>query len=265
MKTIGITELLSWAFCQELCKIGSGGEGLSSVGFSNWSVTQEMATLGTVIDKSPNAYGVVPGFIEDGEPHPDAVKVGEAVRGLSRIGFEIPEGWMPFPEFDDPHGLIAKEVDRVVAEVRLKGDRLGGRHLVSLVTGAAILGHGPDWSAKQPSFRMVSANGKPRWFVVKKATDAFGRAYEFEADGYDAKRGKPLRGAFRRYELSEMMRGDILSRLDWQLWQDALSVLAHDLDGRLANHRLWAFQVDRQPWARVKKAPSVLEGVEKAG
>lgn len=264
MKTIGITELLSWAFCQELCKVGSGGDGLTSVGSTNWSITREMATLGTLIDKSPNAYGVVPGFIEDGEPHPDAVTVGEAVRGLSRIGFEIPNGWMPFPEFDDPHGLILREVERVVAEVRLKGDRLGGRHLVSLVTGAAILGRGPDWSAKPPTFRMVSANGKPRWFIVKKARDAFGRAYEFEVDGYDAKRGKPLRGAFRRYELSEMMRGDILSRLDWQLWQDALAVLAGDLRGRLANHRLEAFHVDRQPWAWSRNVAANSQGIEKA-
>ena len=263
MKTIGITELLAWAFCQELCKVGSGGDGLTSVGSSNWSVTREMATLGTLIDKSPNAYGVVPGFIEDGEPHPDAVKVGDAVRGLARIGFEIPDGWMPFPEFDDPHGLILREVERVVAEVRLKGDRLGGRHLVSLVTGAAILGRGPDWSAKPPTFRMVSANGKPRWFLMKKAKDAFGRAYEFEADGYDAKRGKPLRGAFRRYELSEMMRGDILSRLDWQLWQDALAVLTGDLRGRLANHRLEAFHVDRQPWAWSRNVAVNSQAIEK--
>ncbi len=264
MKTIGITELLSWAFCQELCKIGSGGDGLTSVGSSNWSLTRDMATLGTLIDKSPNAYGVVPGFIEDGEPHADAVKVGDAVRGLARIGFEIPEGWMPFPEFDDPHGLIAKEVARVVAEVRLKGDRLGGRHLVSLVTGAAILGRGPDWSCTQPKARMVSMNGTPRWFILRKTTDAFGRVFEIESDGFDAVKRRPKKGAYRRYELSQPLRGAILARLDWQLWQDALSALGNDLHGRLANHQIAAFSADRQPWARLKKSAMVSEGVENA-
>ncbi|WP_377299688.1 hypothetical protein [Rhizobium sp. SGZ-381] len=263
-KVMGIEELLQWAFCQELCKVGAAGDRLTTVAGSNWSVTQDMATLGTLIDKSPNAFGVIPGFIEDGEPHRDALLVGEAVRGLARIGFEIPAGWMPFPEMDDPHGLIASEVERVACEVRLKGERLSGRHLVALVTGAAILGRGPDWHCEQPAFRMVSAAGKPRWFVKKTQKDALGRVYEFETDGFDRKRSRPVSGAYRKYELSQMMRGDILSRLDWQLWRDALGFLADSLSGRLHDHAIYAFVADRQPWVRAAKMRAQMQAVEKA-
>ncbi|MCO5734113.1 hypothetical protein [Rhizobium sp. SSA_523] len=265
MKTVTIEGLLQWAFCQELCKVGAGsGDGLTAVASSNWEVTRDMAVLGTIIDKSPNLYGVVPGFIEDGEPHPDAVKVGEAVRALAGIGIDLPEGWMPFPEFEDPYGLIAGEVERVADEVRIKGDLLSGRHLVALVTRAAILGHGPDWRCDQPSFLVVSAHGKPRWFVKKKARDAFNRIYEFEGNGYDSKRCKPVRGAYRKYELERMLRGDILSRLDWQLWQDALQQLANQLDGNLGAHRLMPFFPNRAPWGGYKKMADEAHVVENA-
>jgi hypothetical protein len=266
MKTMLIEELLSWAFCEELCKVGSsgGGDGLTVVAQSNWSVTREMATLGTLIDKSPNFYGVIPGFIEDGEPHADALAVGEAVRWLGRNMFlVIEDGWNPFPDLDDRHGLIAREVERVLCEVRLKGERLSGRHLVGLVTGCAILKRGPDWSAPQPGFRMVMSGGKPAWFVMKKAKDALNREYEFEANGYDAKRCKPVRGAYRKFELDRMMRSDILSRLDWQLWCDALSKIAERLDGRLVAHRIAGGLPVRAPWARLRKIEAADQGIEK--
>lgn len=264
MKTISIEALLAWAFCQELCKVGAAGDRLTSVGSSNWDITREMAVLGTLIDKSPNLYGVIPGFIEDGEPHPDALAVGRAVKGLTDIGFDVPEGWMPFPDLDDPHGLIAIEVDRVMSEVRLKGDRLGGRHLVALVTGAAILGHGPDWDCRQPTFRMVETNGTPRWFLLQKSRDAFGRTYAFETEGFDKVKRRPKKGAYRKYELSRMMRGDILSRLDWQLWQDALSVLASGLKTGLVAHRINPFFPDRAPWSRMTRRDAADQAIEMA-
>jgi hypothetical protein len=263
-KIMGIEELLQWAFCQELCKVGAAGDRLTTVAGSNWSVTQDMATLGTLIDKSPNAFGVIPGFIEDGDPHPDALLVGAAVRGLAQVRFEIPKEWAPFPEFDDPHGLIAREVERVVSEVVIKGDRLNGRHLVALVTGAAILGRGPDWECEQPTFRMVSAAGKPLWFVKKTQKDGFGRVYEFEVDGYDRKRSRPVSGAYRKYEISTMMRGAILSRLDWQLWRHALECLGNDLAGRLSAHDVAAFYADRRPWVRAAKVQAESQVIEKA-
>lgn len=248
MKTVTIEALLTWAFTAELCKVGGGGDGLSGVAASSWSMVDNFAALGTLIDRSPNAYGVIPGFIEDGAPHTDALVVGDAVRALAARGFDIPEGWQPFPEWSDEHGLIAAEVARVVGEVRLKGERLAGRHVVALVTTSAILGRGPDWEAKEPTTRMVEANGKPLWFVTRSSRDAFGRVYAFEGDGYDRKKQRPMRGAYRKFELSSSIRGAILSRLDWELWQDALADMAERLEARLESHRIAPFYPDRHPW-----------------
>lgn len=257
MKTMTIEALLTWAFTAELCKVGGGGDGLSGVAASSWSMVDNFAALGTLIDRSPNAYGVIPGFIEDGEPHADALVIGDAVRALAGRGFDIPEGWQPFPEWSDEHGLIAAEVARVVGEVRLKGERLAGRHVVALVTSAAILGRGPDWEVGEPKTRIVEANGKPLWFVTRSSRDAFGRVYAFEGDGYDRKKQRPMRGAYRKFELSSSIRGAILSRLDWELWQDALADMADRLDGRLESHRIAPFYPDRHPWrGMVRRAAS---------
>lgn len=248
MKKMTIEAFLTWAFTAELCKIGGGGDGLTGVAGSSWSMVSDYAALGTLIDRSPNAYGVIPGFIEDGAPHPDAILAGDAVRGLAGIGVDIPDGWHPFPDWDDEHGLVAAEVERVIGEVRLKGDRLAGRHVVALVTTSAILGRGPDWEASEPAARMVEANGKPLWFVSRASKDAFGRSYTFEADGFDRKKQRPMRGAYRKYELSGPIRGAILARLDWELWQDALAVVARRLDGRLESHLIQPFSPYRHPW-----------------
>ncbi|TRL35506.1 hypothetical protein [Rhizobium straminoryzae] len=251
MKNIGIEELLRWAFTFELSKVDAGGGASFSAA---WKMTEAVAELGTVIDRTPNSYGVIPGFIEDGEPHPDAVLIGDAVRALDRHGFDIPDGWNPFPEFDDAHGLIAAEVESVVCELRLKGDRLAGRHIVSLVISSAVLGRGPEWHMAPPEYQLVTANGQPRWFRMKKGRDAFRRVYWLEVDGFDKKRRRPFPDAYRKYELVAPLRSDVLSRLDWQIWQNALLTLQTTLAGRLSAHRILPFRPFVQPWAKSRHA-----------
>jgi len=248
MKTMTIEAFLTWAFTAELCKVGGGEDDFGGGGSSSWSFVTEYAALGTLIDRSPNVYGVIPGFTEDGDPHPDARVAGDVVRSLDDIGFDVPAGWQPFPEWSDEHGLIAAEVARVVGEVRLKGERLGGYHVTQTVIRAAILGRGPDWEVKEPTTRMVEANGKPLWFISRTTRDAFGRVYAFEGDGFDRKKQRPMRGAYRKFELSSSIRGAILARLDWELWQDALAELANRLEGQLESHRIAPFYPDRHPW-----------------
>jgi hypothetical protein len=265
MKKVTIEQLLTWAFVHELPKIGAPVADIGA-GFSMaWSVMSEVAALGTIVDRSPNAYGVIPGFVTMGDPHPDAVLVGEAVNDLAdRGGFEIGEGWNPFPEWSDEHGLIAAEVSRAVAALRLKRDALGGRHVVNLVRRCAILGRGPDWTATQPKVRMVTAKGKPAWFVMKKKHDSLRRVYLFEANGFDERKQRPVKGAYRKYELSEPITGDILSRLDWQLWQDALEQLHEELSGRLVLNDLLPFRPDRAPWLTRNRAAMSSQPIEKA-
>ena len=266
MKKVTIEQLLNWAFTQELCKVGAPmadtGHGYSAA----WTMVSEVAVLGTLIDRNPNVYGVIPDFVSAmADPHPDAVRVGEAVRAMVEFGsFDYSgEGvWKPFPEWSDEYGLIAAEVASVDEMLRLKGERLNGRHVVNLVTRHAILGRGPDWTAEEPKVRMVMKSGRPAWFIAKKGRDALNRIYHFEADGFDRKKQKPMKGAYRKYELSTSIRGAILSRLDWQLWQDALEHLHADLSGRLRANDLLPFVPDRQPWARLISRKPAAQPIE---
>ncbi|MBD8556893.1 hypothetical protein IFT84_20500 [Rhizobium sp. CFBP 8762] len=245
MKQIGIQKLLEWAFTYELRMV----EPKTSVsGQSSWGVFMEMAKLGTIVDRSPSVFGFALGGVEPREPHPDAVLVGNAVRALGMNRFEIPESWNPFPDFDDPYGVIAEDVESVISEIRLSGERLTGTYMTGLVICAAIMGKGPDWRAEKPELQLVSANGKPRWFLLKKGRDEFGRNYWFEVNGYDKKRKRPMRNAYQKCELVESTRNDVLSRLDWQIWQSALDSLTASLSGRLSTYRLMPFDSVIEPW-----------------
>lgn len=248
MKKVSIERLLTWAFAVEL--VGRPPEETEKLGYgaSAWAVIERVGMLGTRIDGGSAPLGQAP---DRDEPHADAVAAADAVMALaSRGGFEVSPEWRPFPEWPDDHRLVAAEVARVVEEQRLRGDLVNGDHVVTLVLSSAVLGHGPDWEAEEPFTQLVSMNGKPRWFIKRKAKDAFGRVYEYEADGRDPARRRPMRGAYRKYELATSVRGAILARLDWQLWQDALGLLHESLAPRLANHVLLPFRPDRHPWLR---------------
>lgn len=253
MKKINIEALLTWAFTQELPKIGAGSAG-SAVAFSNWNVIADIAALGTMIDRNPNRYGAIPGYIDEGEPAYDALLVGDAVRALAAHGgFEIADGWNPFPEWSDPQGLVREEVGRVVQEQRGRSDRLSGAHVVNLVISAAKLGRGPVWRADEPKTQfMRGSNGKDLWFVTRWGRDRLGQRYSYEDNGCDQKTRKPKKGAYRKYRLDGPVRGAALSRLDWQLWQSALETLHESLRARLVAHSLIDFYPDRHPWIRAK-------------
>lgn len=250
MKTVSIEDLLHWAFTFELPKAQSRAEDEGTGVRSAWQTLTNFGELGTLIDRSPNQYGLIPGYVFEGDPHPDAVAVGEAVRALADVCFEIPASWNPLLEFDDPHGLIAAEVAAVVNELQQKPDFLAGRHMIALVTTSAVLKRGPDWHAEAPEYRMIESRGKPRWFVTVMKRDRSGRETQVEEDGMDRKLMRPKPGAYRKWELEYPLRSDILSRLDWQLWQDALNRIAKQLKNTLSAHQLRDFLPDRSPWSR---------------
>lgn len=253
MKKITIENLLTWAFMIELPKIGAGT--VSLPGFSPSDVMAQMMELGTSIDKSPNGFGVISGFVYEGEPHADAVIVGDAVKGLAaRDGYEIGEGWSPFPDWDDEHGLIAAEVARVVRAETGRAGRINGKHVVQLVTTSAILKRGPDWEAKQPKVVMHSRAGRPSWFVTRqRVNQRTGEIEYYEDDGFDAKKQKPRKDAYRKYRLDGSIRGAIVGRLEWQLWQSALEILVAELAGKLAEHEILPFRPVRAPWRTVSQ------------
>ena len=69
MKTLTVEKLLQWAYRQELPKAIEFVGGMAAIAAGRRM--DEMAELGTLIDRSPNAWGVVPVY-DEGEPHPDA-------------------------------------------------------------------------------------------------------------------------------------------------------------------------------------------------
>lgn len=247
MKTVGIEELLTWAFTQELWKVGAGG-GVSSVSASSWSLVQGFGELCALIDRTPNHFGVVPGF-EEGEPHEDALAAGHAVNRLSRLGLVMPAvGWQVFPEFDDVNGAIASEVERVLMAWRAKGAAAAGAHLVALTTRCAILGTGPDWYADEPRVAPLMKWGNAMWFQKRKRKDSLGKTIEIEVDGFDKRTRRPRPGAYRKFRVTEPLTGSVLGRLDWWLWRQALEALHDELSGSLRSHRLSGFSHIAAPW-----------------
>jgi hypothetical protein len=265
MKKISIENLLIWAFTEELPK--KGAKRPAPMGFSHSSDSlMQFAELGTLIDSDTNSYGLIPAFIYEGEPHADAVAVYDAVLALElRGGFEIERGWNPFPEWQDPQGLIAAEVARAVDHELGRPDRANGMHVVNLVRNAAILRRGPDWEADEPRTVTIKLNGKDdSWFIKRKRKNRMQRFEDYEDNGFDNRARRPLPGAYRKYRLAEPVRAAIAARQDWQLWQSALEALVAALAGRLEDHEIRPFTPNRHPWAGQQAGPSILQVVEKA-
>lgn len=245
MKTMTTFEFLTWAFVHELGKVGAGGSGGVA---SSYNAFAAMAELGTLIDRTPNAYGVIPGTIDEGDAHPDALAAGEAVKALARLEFDLPADFSPFPDWPDEHDLIATEVKRVTDEYRLRRQDRRAREIVTLMTSLIVRHRQPDWQADKPGVRMVLKNGNPAWFVVRERKTDLGHAYTIECDGFDQRKRRPFPGAYRKWELSESIRPAILARIDWLIWAWALENINEALTGRLKDHRLAPFSRVSPPW-----------------
>lgn len=256
MKSATIHELVSWAFVHELPK-GGGVEGLDNpnsawrmLQASSWGKVTAWAELMATVDAGRGAADNF--MIEQGAPHDDALAIGEAVTALVGREIVIPEGWSPLPDWPEHDevfsGLAAAAVARAVERFSLRPALRQSRHLVSLVVGSAVLGREPQWDAPVPSVRMVERGGRPAWFRSRAVTDAFGRSTTVEVDGYNPKAGRPHRGAYRRYEFSEDPVGDILGRLDRELWAVALAEVGRIVRPHLTGHRVLPDDIEAAPW-----------------
>lgn len=256
-KTVRIDELLSWAFVHELPK-GGGVDGLDSASStwrmlqaSSWGKVSNFAELLTLVDVGWRDHDNF--LIEQGEPHEDALAVGAAVADLVHCDVVFPGEWFPLGDWQLTDPVAADLARQAVARARERfALRPGGRRMASLIAvviGTAVLARQPDWTVEQPKVRMVERGGKPAWFVSKTVTDGFGRSSTIEVEGYNRRAQRPLKGAYRRHEFSIDPVGDILARLDWQLWIAALSRLHGDLADQLVAHRLVPMDETATPWA----------------
>lgn len=246
MASIELRDFLKWAFGEELVHIakdnGSGG----------WNYIAAFAALGTVIDNK--GMGPAP---ELSLVHPDAVAASDAVSLLAAERFDLPKGWRPFPDLDDPHGLIAQSVEDVLCRRAMRDEASLNANLIGMLISCSVLGKEPDWRVAQPAFRMVERSGMPAWFIEARQKDAFGRVYTYEADGFDARSRRPKPGAYRKFELSEPFQGAVQARIDWYLWAMALERVAERLQDGLKAHRIKPFRIDREIW----KNPAHLQGI----
>ena len=265
MKTKTIEELLNWAFVDELPK-GGGVEGLDNVNSawrmlqaSSWGKVTAFAELLTLVDIDRGGGGNY--LIEQGEPHEDALAIGQAVADLALCDIVIPAGWNGLADWPDDDGLVMPAVERAVEMFSLRPMLRQRAHLVSLVAGTAALGRLPDWQAEPSKVRMVERAGRPAWFFIHQMTDSLGQVFAIEGDGYNPRTGRPVRGAHRKYEFSTDPTGDILGRIDWQLWVAALRLLERRVAPRLVAHRLSPWDASMTPWlARDAGGVILVEG-----
>lgn len=250
MKTVTMEELLAWAFVHELPK-GGGVDGLDNANSawrmleaSSWGKITSFAELGTLVDTGRGDNYL----FEQGEPHEDAVTVGRAVAGLADCDIVLPEGWNPLADWPDTEGLAEQAVARIVARIAARTQVRRGREMVSLVIGTAILGKAPNWTSEPSRVRIVERGGKPAWFLTRTVTDSIGNKHVIEVDGYNARAGRPHRDAYRKQELSTDPAGDILSRLDHQIWVAVCRRLEAEVRDQLIGHRLAAEERSMTPW-----------------
>ncbi|MER8427811.1 hypothetical protein [Mesorhizobium sp. M1403] len=258
MKTVTIEELLTWAFVHELPK-GGGVDGLDNANSawrmleaSSWGKITSFAELGAIVDKGRGDTENY--WIEQGEPHDDAVAVGRAVAGLSRCDVAVPAGWNALADWPDSEGMAEAAVGKAVERYMVRTPQRRAAGIVSLVVGTAILGREPDFVAEPSKVRMIERGGKPAWFVTKRVTDVNGQTYDLEVHGYDERKQRPVKGAYRKFEFSTDPTGDILGRLDYQIWVAALRRLEAEIALQLTGHRLVFSDRSMTPWLDADRA-----------
>ncbi|EDQ33937.1 hypothetical protein HPDFL43_05770 [Hoeflea phototrophica DFL-43] len=246
-KQIGIVELLEWAYRHELPKAERAGAGMSASVASSWGLVYNLGILGTVIDAPTNGYGVVPVSFDEGDPHPDAVIVGEAVAALSSLGVWISDGWSPFPEWADTDGLVAE----TVARIRPRLAAITGQEIQTMLIARAVLGRKPDWRGEEPGRAMITRGGKPAWFMKMAGKDAYGNPVEREVDGFNPRSQRPKPGAYRKYRLTDDVEGLAIDRFRRTVWALAVRHVARYVAAWLSSHQLTAEVPTLAPWAAV--------------
>lgn len=267
-KRIGIRELLTWAFCEELPKDRETGlareRAALSVGAGGWAAMNQQAGLMVEILHSssvdPNVWGVVPDFSAQSDPHPDALRVGAAVRALDALVMTIPAGWEADADLrrdvdglDDLEWTAAanRALGRIACPSADGENQLRGR-LSDIIVHAATTGKPPRWQADVIKRRVVmQANGRPAWFVravVETGTDADGmpRFSEVERMGTGAN-GRPLPGAYQKTLLEPDPADMLARRAEYELWHAALAFLAEELAG-LGTWAVLGCKLPARPW-----------------
>jgi len=238
MKKIKVEKLLSWAFLHELSK-GGGANGLNS-SLSAWGRMEGVISLGVRIDLN-RARQDLPEQFEQGDPHPDAVIIGQAVRDLAKHDFgnlDVPFDALPLASWSDEAKEIAKPIFQTVVESYNKRSNVAkSRSLIALVISCAVRETKPVIHLTKPKVEKLCMNGYPCWFVKRIYVDSFGREREVEVMGRNPKTGRPFKNAYQKSVLVPSPEAAMDSFLDLQCWNMALDFIFSKIDGTLKDFK----------------------------
>lgn len=239
MQNITIEKLLTWAFVDELPK-GGGAEGIYSPK-SAWSLMDYIASFGVRVDIDRGRQDL-PGRFEQGEPHPDAILVGEAVRELANHNFDMADlsfEKLPLYDWTDEAKALAKPIfENVLIKFQNRPIATRQQSLIALVVSCAVLEKKPSRKLPVPNVSVVSNGNTPLWFIKRKRVNSFGHEIEVEIDGYNYRSHRPYKGAYKKQFLTPSPENSFLGWFDFWLWKKALTFLKKNLSGKLSDYRV---------------------------
>lgn len=258
-KRIDIEQLLRWAYRDELPK-EHASVGLRVAGYgAAWGGIERYGELLTLVDGSENRWGVVPDFSATVVPHPDAIRVGEAVAALDALVLDLPEDWNPLGDWRSLGDEAGRAVARAMnAETYVTRD--GVRQLKTrpsrLIRKHAVLGGAPCWQFEEPQAKVeCGSNGKPKWFrrtvvMIEEGDPEKGikPVYrEVEVNGTQ-RDGHPHPDAYQKTYYDPDPAEIVVARAEYEVWRAALDVLAIDLEGQWHDHEVIHSQRPWRPW-----------------
>lgn len=263
MRRMTIEQALRWAYVDELPK--DHGRRLDAAAFGlrgGWDAVAEFGAHMALVDTTPyplNAYGLAPDYSAADGPHPDAVRIHEAVVALDDQCAVIPAGWYPLDDMGDLGALGIEAVERGlsrVAPVGAGGVRVARTKASALIRKHAILGGTPEWRGELPERKPVMENGKAKWFVrdriqIAPAEPQKGIAAQYmdvEVDGRDKVSRRPIAGAYRKWALDPDPAPVVESRAEYELWRWALDMLCGELAGGLSDVAVTGVGAPERPW-----------------
>jgi len=248
-QAIGIEKLLAWTYREELPKAGAA-RSLSGVGIgrAHRAVEKYGRYLSLIDCDGENRFGVVSDLMAMEEPHPDAVRVYEAVLALEGVEIDMPEGWNPLSDM----AAIGDELPAILGKAMAGLIRT---NCALLVRRHAIMGGAPAWEAEMPVRRVVTQQGVPLWFRRITVETSAGPV-ETEVNGFDRKGRRPMPGAYRKTYLDPDPTEAAIGRAEYEAWHAALAHLVGVLAGTLDAYELLPTERPARPWEEGTAEPA---------
>lgn len=234
-RVLDIETVLSWAFRDEAPKLRSDPSGRAEP--SQVSPMFRLCALGGRVDN----WSREPGFPAAlGAPHPDALRVVEAVNALDASDLDL-TGWAAWAGGEPPG------VDLDI----MAGNAL--RDVVAIVTLAARSGERPYWAPDQAVEPKRGANGHPAVFGKVKGTLTLRDGSTVEAEREEVLPSRKRAGGdypTGAYCKLLYMPGRVKTweaRAEYAAWVRALAVLVERL-ADLSSIRVTGSGAPEQPW-----------------